>query len=334
MRLVIVGRDGGTNVAGSLLRGAATLGHAARLVDTRGASSSISVINKLWWHLLERRSPRMRAFGDEVVRAAGREVRLVLVTGTAPLSVAALRRLRAAGIKTLNFLTDDPWNVGMGSDWFRSTLREYDLLVTPRHANVADLGRAGARRVEYLPFGYDDALFHTETAASPRVAKSVLFVGGADGDRIDLLRDALAAGVPLALCGDYWGKDATLAPHWIGRAEPAELCRLTAGAAVNLCLVRRANRDGHVMRSFEIPAVGGCMLVERTDEHAAIFGAEGEAVLYFDGAAELAAKARRLLDDPGERRRLADVAHRRITSGGNTYRDRLRTMLAMAEGAQ
>ena len=57
---------------------------------------------------------------------------------------------------------------------------------------------------------------------------------------------------------------------------------MPCGAAkVNLCLVRRAKRDGHVMRSFEIAAVGGCMLAQDTDEHREIFGPEGEAVRLF-----------------------------------------------------
>ena len=35
------------------------------------------------------------------------------------------------------------------------------------------------------------------------------------------------------------------------------------------------------MRSFEIAAVGGCLLAQDIDEHREIFGSEGEAVVYF-----------------------------------------------------
>jgi hypothetical protein len=35
------------------------------------------------------------------------------------------------------------------------------------------------------------------------------------------------------------------------------------------------------MRSFEIAAVGGCMLARDIDEHREIFGSEGEAAVYF-----------------------------------------------------
>jgi spore maturation protein CgeB len=42
-----------------------------------------------------------------------------------------------------------------------------------------------------------------------------------------------------------------------------------------------SSRDGHIKRSFEIAAVGGCMLAQDIDEHREIFGSEGEAVVYF-----------------------------------------------------
>jgi spore maturation protein CgeB len=84
------------------------------------------------------------------------------------------------------------------------------------------------------------------------------------------------------------------------------------------------------MRSLEIAAIGGCMLAEDTTEHRELFGAEGEAVLYFGAPAEAATKARSLIDNPAERQRLAAALHARIVGGGHTYRDRLGAMTATA----
>jgi spore maturation protein CgeB len=113
--------------------------------------------------------------------------------------------------------------------------------------------------------------------------------------------------------------------------KPPEVVRgLTAAAKVNLCLVRHANRDGHVMRSFEIAAVGGCMLAEDTVEHREIFGPEGEAVVYFRNAREAAERTRALLCNISERKRLAAGLLRRIADGAHTYTDRLATMLDVA----
>jgi spore maturation protein CgeB len=81
------------------------------------------------------------------------------------------------------------------------------------------------------------------------------------------------------------------------------------------------------MRSFEVPAIGACMLVEDTEEHREIFGEPGRVVAYFRAVDELVQMARRLRDEPAERTRLAREAHQLIVGGPNTYRDRLLAML-------
>jgi spore maturation protein CgeB len=102
---------------------------------------------------------------------------------------------------------------------------------------------------------------------------------------------------------------------------------VTGGSKVVLGLVRRANRDGHSMRSFEAPAMRACLLTEDTPEHREIFGAEGECVLYFRDYPQMVAKAHQLLSDASLRERLADAAYSRITGTGNAYRDRLESMI-------
>ena len=61
-----------------------------------------------------------------------------------------------------------------------------------------------------------------------------------------------------------------------------------------------------------------------------MFGLNGEAVMYFRSIPEMVDRARWLLQNEGERKRLASAAHRRITGGRNTYPDRLQTMLETA----
>jgi spore maturation protein CgeB len=84
------------------------------------------------------------------------------------------------------------------------------------------------------------------------------------------------------------------------------------------------------MRSFELAAIGACMLVEDTAEHREIFGPPDRAVAYFRTLEDMVQTMRRLLGDPVERGRLASEAHRLIVEGGHTYRDRLRRMLEPA----
>jgi spore maturation protein CgeB len=72
------------------------------------------------------------------------------------------------------------------------------------------------------------------------------------------------------------------------------------------------------------------MLTEDTEDHRELFGAEGEAVLYFNSIPEMAEKAVWLAHNESERARLAAEARRRITSGSHTYADRLTAILRTA----
>jgi spore maturation protein CgeB len=104
------------------------------------------------------------------------------------------------------------------------------------------------------------------------------------------------------------------------------------GAKIMFNLVRRSNRDDHVMRTFEIPACGGFMLADRTEGQRAFLAEDREAV-YFSTIDEMIEKIRYHLPRDAERRRIAEAGHRRITSGQNTYADRLKSIIEMVRGA-
>ncbi len=257
---------------------------------------------------------------------------MLIATGAAPLLKSDVRKLHAHGIFCVNYSTDDPWNPALRADWYLKALPSYNVIFTPRRANVGDFVRLGCRDVRYLPFGYDDLLFGPD-ASKPIVvghAPDVLFVGGADRDRVDFATAFMRSGPPLTLVGAYWERHRKTRSHAIGHKTPQELRDLTSAAKVNLCLVRRANRDGHVMRSFEIAAMGGCMLAEDTEEHREIFGEDGECVVYFRSPDEAAARAEELLCEPATRARIAAALRSRIVNGQHTYRRRLTSMLCAA----
>jgi spore maturation protein CgeB len=158
----------------------------------------------------------------------------------------------------------------------------------------------------------------------------VLLAGGADEERVRLVVPILRAGFSVVLYGGYWDRFPETRPHARGLVGAEGLRKATAEARVSLGLVRRANRDGHAMRSFEVPAMRGCLLAERTSDHVSLFGADRDAVVYFDGGNDVADAVRWILDRPAERDRLAARAYELIREGGHTYADRLATMIEAA----
>jgi len=331
IRLAIVGNPGEAHVGAHFLSAARELGLDGQLLDANEAQSPSRLMRALLWRL-GRRPARLGAFSRDVVRKVElfRATHL-LTTGFAPVSAAGLASLGDRGVARLNFLTDDPWNPAQSSPWFGKVLRSYEVVFSPRRQNLEDLRRHGCRRVEYVPFAYDPVLHApAEGATAEEQAVDVIFAGGADADRLPYARALVVAGLNVALYGGYWDRHVDLRPHWRGHADLATLCRVTPAAKLVLCLVRRANRDGHAMRSFEAPAMRGCLLMEDTPEHQELFGADGECAVYFRDLPEMVAKAKDLLPRTEERARLAAAAHRRICAGGHTYADRLRTMLKEA----
>jgi spore maturation protein CgeB len=317
------------------VRAARQIGLTVGFVDALRAMCAPAWLRRANWHLRGRRPTWLQTWSRQVVEQARTQApRWLLTTGFAPCTRRDLERIGRTGVVRVNYMTDDPFNPGFRASWFLAALPEYDCVFSPRLANMDDLRRLGCRCVLYQPFGYDPMHHYHEGPADSAVQGDecdVLFVGGADSDRIPYIAALIEHGFRVALYGDYWERFSATRNWTRGHADPATVRRATAAAKICLCIVRRANRDGHTMRSFEIPAAGGCMLAEDTAEHRAIFGADNEAVMYFRSLGEMVRKAGWLLEHPEERTRLAEAAHALVTDGGHTYQDRLVAMLAGQE---
>ena len=336
-RLTIVGNPEEYHVGAHFLAAARQLGLDATLLATREARAQTPWIDRLFHRALDRRPARLNRFSRQVVEQCRKEKPdLLLVTGISPPHALALRAIGAMGIQRANFLTDDPWNPQNGAAFFWPALREYDVVWSPRQANLQDLRTYGCRRVEYLPFGYNPQLHFPEAPATSaereRFACDVVFVGGADADRLPVARALVRARLNVHLHGGYWDRDAELRPHWHGFVHGRELRLAVHGATVNICIARKANRDGHAMRSLELPAMGACLVAEDTDEHRALFGGNGECVEYYSNIEDMVAKTQALSRDPERARDLGAKLHERVcVKNRHTYVDRLNSIL---DGAQ
>jgi spore maturation protein CgeB len=326
---VLVGNPGPEHVGRHFHDAAGDLGIECGFLDLRRAHAS--VLQKVSWHLRGHRPGRLRSFSREVV-AACRDVRAgcLLVTGIAPPSAAALREIASLGTVRMNFLTDDPWNPAHRAAWFLQALANYDHVFSPRAANIEDLRALGGPGVSYLPFAYAAAHHVPPSNAGPGGHGStcdVVFVGGADRDRVGWVGALLRAGIGVECYGGYWDRFPETRGCARGMAAPDRLAEVLRRGKVVLCLVRRANRDGHSMRTFESAAMGACMLVEDTEDHRRLFGPDGEAVRYFRSREELVDRAGWLVRNDAERARLAAAAQAIVVGGSHRYRDRLTSML-------
>jgi spore maturation protein CgeB len=202
---------------------------------------------------------------------------------------------------------------------------------------MEDVKAAGCNNVVFVPFAYKPTVHYPDTPENSderrRFACDVAFVGTCDKDRFPYFT-SLMTSMPtlhLKLFGSYWDRIASLKPYYAGFAAGREFRLAVSGAKVSVNLVRRANRDGHVMRSFEIPACHGFMLAERTAEHLE-FLSEGRDMACFSSFQEFRDKIEYYLSEQSERVSIARAGHMRVTTGEHTYKDRLATVLDLVEG--
>jgi hypothetical protein len=328
-RLVLAGNPEEIHIGAHFYNAARDLGIDVRLLDVRRAFAGPKWLNQANWWLRGHYPTSLTGFSDEVA-ACCRECSpaWLLSVGIAPIRAEALDEIGGCGVKRLNFLTDDPWNEAHRAPWFLKALRRYDHVFSPRRANMHELLQSGCGEVSYLPFAYAPEIHFPYEASAPQW--DIAFAGGADRERVPWIAALLRAGYKVGLYGGYWDRYPETRAHAKGHASAAGVRSLVAGSRMALGLVRRANHDGHSMRTFELPAMRCCMLIEDTDEHREIFGDDGQCVLYFRTVPELLKAASLLMGDEGERRRLAEAAYERVTTGSNTYRDRLASMLQLS----
>lgn len=217
---------------------------------------------------------------------------------------------------------------------FLSSLPYYDIYFTTKSYNVKELTHLGAREVKFVGNGYDPVI-HAPTNITPAqritYGGSLGFIGAWEQDRAEFM--------------DFIGKHGTVPRWWCGSArwtnrrrhnhiqfEKRSLWQSEYRIALNsfevqLCFLRKINRDLQTQRSVEIPACSQFMLAERTDEHLEMF-TEGEEAEFFSCREELLSKAKFYLQHETTRKRIAEKGYTRCVSSGYSNDSRLSWMLS------
>jgi spore maturation protein CgeB len=152
------------------------------------------------------------------------------------------------------------------------------------------------------------------------------FIGAYERERAESILFLAKNGVSIRVWGQGWNKKNYLShpnikienmPLW-GEDYAKAICSF----GINLNFLRRVNRDLQTTRSIEIPACGGFMLAERTDEHLRLFD-EGKEAEFFDSDEELLDKVRYYLAHEDELRLIARAGRERCLKGGYSYQERM-----------
>ena len=259
---------------------------------------------------------------------------VIVAVKAAWLDRASVEALRRGGRTVLvNVLTDSPFNNLVAARGWSHALLAYDICASTKSLLNPELEAFGCRQVTYLPFAYEPANHFPEAPLSDaerqQFSCDVAFMGMQDPDR-QVYLERLAAALPqlsFNLYGGGWERT-PLARFARGMAFGRDYRLAVAGARVVLTFPRWLNQDTISMRTFEVPAMGGFLLAARTASQTEMLQ-DGVDAAYFDDPDDLVEKVRYYVDHEDERAAIARAGHSRITTGANTYADRLRSLLQL-----
>ncbi len=229
-------------------------------------------------------------------------------------------------IRLVSWSLDDMYAWHNRSFFYTLSLRYYDLVVTTKSYNVQELPLLGANKVLFHYQAYSNDI-HKPRRCTESYNHDVVFIGYPEKERITSILYLAYHGIKIDIYGypSAWKKPKYNIKHEnITLHEEAlydkNYSEALSCAKVSLCFLRKVNRDLHTSRSIEIPACGGFMIAERTDEHLELFEENVEAV-YFDNNEELLTKVKYYLEHEEERKKIAFHGLSRCKSSGYSYDD-------------
>ena len=217
--------------------------------------------------------------------------------------------------------------------WYLSGLKYYDIVFTTKTYNLGELKMLGARRTCLFLDSYDERLHRRVVLTASDVkqlACDVVFVGSFENDRAERMLYLAECGIQVNVYGNGWSQWMGRSPGLIIHDKPLygeEYVKAINAAKVNLCFLRKINRDEVTSRSVEIPACGGFMLGERTPRHLEFFE-EGKEAEYFGSNIEMLEKVRYYLEKNEEREKIARAGRERCVASGYSMRVQLGQMLS------
>lgn len=280
----------------------------------------------------------VREYNRELVLQISRlEPELLLVFKGTFVSPATLRTCASVGVRTYCFFPDVSFRAH--GRYLPAALPLYDWVFTTKTFGVDDMRQQlGVMNASVLMHAFDPDLHRPVPLSSrdrDRYECDVSFIGSWSAKK-EMLIDALLQRMPslhARVWGEQWGRVRSSAVRRIYGGRPIvgeEYVRAICASRINLGLLSEqlpgaSSGDRITSRTFHVPASGGFLLHERTDDVAQLFE-EGDTIACFSDADELAAQVQRYLGDEAGRERLAENA-RKVVASRDSWDHRISTIL-------
>lgn len=285
------------------------------------------------WRRLCWGPPVWRLNSDLLLEAEWLRPDIVIIDKGLMVHPDTLQKLKSLKTTLIHYSHDDQFNPTNQSRFYLAGLSLYDLHITTKSYNVEELRQAGASEIVFQDNGFDPSFFYPREVSlvdRQRIGSQVGFIGEWERERAASILYLAQHGVSVRVWGPGWkGRRELNHPKLIieGRGLWGEDYPLAIAATdINLCFLRKINRDLQTTRSIEIPACGGFMLAERSDQHRRLFEEDKEAI-FFSSNQELLGKVCYYLEHVDERKHIAEAGRQRCHLGGYSFGERFRWLI-------
>jgi len=240
----------------------------------------------------------------------------------------------APSTKIVSLTEDDMFALHNRSWFYAFGLKHYSVVLTTKsyNKNCNELPRLGAKKVVFFDNAYD---IHEHrplpvTADDKKaLGGDVVFIGTYEKQRANSMLHLANNGIAIRVWGNGWKHLSGKHPNMLIEGRPLygdSYVKSICSSRISLCFLRKSNRDQQTHRSMEIPACGGFMLAERTEEHLRLFK-EGVEAEYFGSDAELLDKIKYYLANEQRRHTIAENGKQRCISGKYDHHSLLKRIL-------
>lgn len=270
-----------------------------------------------------------------------RQVDIIWVEKGLMVRPSVLRKARKLqpDLLLISYTEDDMFARHNQSRYYKKSLPLYDVVFTTKSYNChpEELPALGARKVVFVDKAYDKhrhrPVEYTQDDIR-RLGSDVGFIGTFEQDRAGKMLYLAQNGVKVRIWGNGWSKWVGKHPNLQVENKPVygeDYVKALCATKINLCFLRKMNRDLQTDRTMEIPACGAFMLGERTMEHQRLFD-EGREAAFFESKEEMLQKIYYYLENEQERQEVSWRGKQRCLKSGYSHHDRLLFMLRSIEG--
>jgi len=254
---------------------------------------------------------------------------ILVITGW-HLSVKSIETAKKHARCILNWSMEELFNNVFSAFINTETYNKYDIIFSPRQHLFKQYLSKGIKRIEYLPFFYYPQHYPIVPTGKDKElwGSDIAFMGTWSKEREKVLK--MLEGHKVKIWGGGWNKSHNKFKHKFTITNKIawleDMSKVVNSTKIIVDTLTKEQNDKINMKNYQIPACGGFLLSQRTDEILALFEEDKEIVCY-DSYEELKDKCEYYLLHGEDRKKIAINAHNKVVDGQNAIIDRAKQIL-------